>query len=645
MGPVAKYVRIQDYEGPEDEQSLLELPPTTVHIPNGIVISRKKGKVGDGYKEWNTQCIVHLIHLFILSMIAIGFLIRYLPEQGHHHHHHGNAEGCTTNEEHHTVFHEAAVASGQLECSNVGRDIMKLGGNAVDAAIATTLCQGVVEPYFSGIGGGAIMTIYNYTTKSVTCIISREKAPAAATPDMFLNDLNRPRGPKFIAVPGELRGLEHAFRKYGGKVTWTEIFQPAIDKARNGFKVSGSMADKLQELYDKFIINRTDSVFCDLYCNKDRTGVRRKGDIVKNVKLADTLTKIQESGTVDTFYSGEIAENMINDIQKQGGIMTKEDLDHYEVIEKPAITVNLPNAGYTIHAPPLPLGGPVFSSILSIMDLFDISPDVYKQNSTLQWHRTDEAFRHSYGVRYSMGDPDKVPSSQKIVDEIVSGKFAKLAKSKIFDDRTFHDPKYYGANFLNAGKSSTSHLSVLDPDKNAVAITSTINYHFGAYVMSPSTGVVFNNEMDDFSYPIGEPKHDSQLSPANQIEGGKRPLSSMTPVIISDNKNQDPVFIIGAAGGIRIPTSVAQVMIRLLYFGDDDFDVPIEDKRLHDSLLPDVLEYEEGFDQEIIENLKKMGHNVKPIGALSHVNGIKYHTSHIHAFSDLRNKGAGPSGW
>ncbi|XP_039260923.2 glutathione hydrolase 1 proenzyme-like isoform X1 [Styela clava] len=644
MGPVAKYVKIRDYEGPEDEQSLLELPPPTVLISNGSPSFRKAAI--SQRRQWQTQCIVHLFFLFILSLIAIGFLIRYLPEQAqvHSHHHHEHTDG-SMEEEHHNVFHEAAVAAGQLECSIVGRDIMKVGGNAVDAAIATTLCQGVVEPYYSGIGGGAIMTIYNYTTKSTTCIISREKAPAAATPEMFIGDRNRPRGAKFIAVPGELKGLEYAYNKYGsGKITWNDLFQPSIDKAKNGFEISGSMEQKLKELYEKVIIHDKNSVFCDLYCNDDKTGVKNKGETVKNPLLATTLSKIQQHG-IDVFYNGEISDSIVEDIQKLGGIMTKEDLEKYEIVEEPAIEVKLPNAGYTIHAPPLPLGGPVFSAILSIMDMFGTTPEDYKQNMTLQWHRTDEAFRHTYGVRYNMGDPSKVPSSQKIVDEIVSGEFAKSVKGKIFDNKTFHDPKYYGANFLNAGKSSTSHLSVLDPEKNAVAITSTINYHFGAFIMSPTTGIVFNNEMDDFSFPTGDPTHDSQLSPANQIEGGKRPLSSMTPVIISDDKNQDPVFIIGAAGGIRIPTAVAQVMLRLLYFSTDDFDAPIRERRLHDHLVPDVLEYETGYDPEVIKKLKEIGHYVKIMDGESHVNGIKYHTSHIHAFSDLRNEGAGPSGW
>ncbi|XP_077973126.1 glutathione hydrolase 1 proenzyme-like isoform X1 [Styela clava] len=541
------------------------------------------------------------------------------------------------------IYHQAAVASGQLECSEVGRDILKAGGNAVDAAIAVILCQGVVEPYYSGIGGGCIMTIYNSSTKSTTSIIAREKAPAGATREMFLEMGDYIRGAKFIAVPGELKGLEYAFKKYGGNLSWGELFQPAIDKARNGFKVSKQMAIMLENLYDNVIKKDPNSTFSDVYCTEDKTGVKQEGDTVKNPLLADTLEKIQKQG-IDVFYNGEIADNMIHEIQCQGGILTKQDLTDYSVLEKPTITMKLANAGYTMHAPPLPSGGPVLGSILSVMDLFNMKPDDYKRNPALQCHRTDEAFRHAFGAQYSMGDPDYDQTVLNIQNQIVSGDYSRSARNKILDDRTFHDPVYYGAKILDSHMSSTVHISVIDPDKNAVALTSTIDFIWGSRIMSPSTGIVFNNEMADFSYPNGDNEHDSHLSATNQIEGGKRPLSCMTPAIFLDS-NGDPAFIIGGSGGFRIPGAVANVMLKSLYFGINDIGDAIKDKRFHDFLVPDVLYYEAGFDGDIIQNLKEMGHNVEEACKMGRVNAIKCDSSAIYAFSDTRDKGAEASGW
>ncbi|XP_077973060.1 glutathione hydrolase 1 proenzyme-like isoform X2 [Styela clava] len=473
--------------------------------------------------------------------------------------------------ENNDVYYHAAVASSQLECSIVGKDILKAGGNAVDAAIASTLCEGVVEPYHSGIGGGAIMVIYNHTTKSTTTILSREKAPSAATSDMFVGIENPKRGAKLIAVPGQLRGLEYAYKKYGGKISWTSLFQPAIDKAKNGFTVSGELAIMLETLYKDVVAWELDSLFCDIYCNEDKTGMKQEGDTVKNPLLAETLTKIQQYG-VDVFYNGEIADQIIDEILGQGGIITKKDLLDYDVIENPSIKIPLPNAGYTMHASPLPMGGPVLGAILSVMDLFGITPQDYQSNATIQWQRTIESFRHAYGARYSMGDPIFASQAQIIEDKIVSGDFAK----------------------------------------------ETIT---------------------------GDPAHDSELYAENQIEGGKRPLSSMTPAILLDN-NQQPVFVIGGAGGLRIPTSVAQVLLRLLYFGsDEDITSAIKEKRLHDSLIPDYMEYEGGFVPGVVEKLRKIGHNIKTMIAKPRVNGIQITKSQINAYSDLRDKGAGASGW
>ncbi|XP_078485263.1 scoloptoxin SSD14-like [Ciona intestinalis] len=579
------YVRVSTESDENNEEEALQLHTLSLTKEKeadseNVVYNKKRTDIN----FWNTECICRLISLFVLLLIALGFGISRVPVHSFHSHPH-------TEEEHHHLYTSAAVAAGQAECSEVGVGVLKEGGNAVDAAIATLLCQGVVEPHFCGIG-------------------------------------------KYLW--GQLKGYSYAYKKYGGGVKWARLFEPAIHKARAGFYVSGGLAAKLQQ--NKLSVMQQ-STLCELYCNNAKNDVIKEGELVKNTKLADTLEKVKENGH-EVFYSSPMVDQFVHDINKHGGNVSKDDFVDYTVIERTTLHVPLANTGLTLIVPPLPSGGPILSIIMRVMDTYKITPKLFASNKALHWHRVVESFKHAFGYRTRFGDPKFNPGVNHLVSNLLSEKGILNITSKILDNQTFHDPAYYGA-MVNEGnsESSTSHLSVLSPSGDAVSVTSTINYHFGSFVMSPTTGVLFNNEMNDFS------TQDS-IGP-NKVEPGKRPQSSMSPCVLVDSTTQEVVYIFGAAGGKRIPTAVAISLIRLLYFGTNDFDDAIQLPRLHHRLIPDVLMYEEEFDQNILNQLRALGHNLasKPNQARSEVNGIKNHVDHIHAYSDARNEGAKADGW
>nr|CAB3248958.1 gamma-glutamyltranspeptidase 1-like [Phallusia mammillata] len=587
---------------------------------------------------WNCVCISRLLVLFIIWLIAIGFAIARFPVHKFHSHEEMG--------HHHKVYTKAAVATGNKQCATVGVNTLRSGGNAVDAAIATVLCEGVVEPEFTGIGGGFVMTIYNKAGDNFTVIDARETAPIQSTKTMYgVGDKveENLRSPLGIAVPGALRGFQLAHDKYG-KLPWKQLFEPAIILA-NGFPVNGELERKLVE--EKSAILKS-KILCNIYCDKTKKDVKKTNDVVKNPLLEETMVKISKDGS-NVFYSSPMADKMVSEIQKSGGIITAKDFETYQAVERKPINVTLPNGKYKLFAPPLPLGGPVFAMIMSIMDSFNISGPVFKKDPSLQWHRTVEAFKHAYGARTHFEDPSFNANVTKISEKFLSPEFIESIKGKIKDKVTFQNPSYYGATPVSVDlhDASTMHVSVLAPNGDAVAVTSTVNWHFGSTFVSPSTGVLFNNEMGDFTIPVKANEQNWKF--ANAIEPGKRPLSSMTPCIVYDEKTNNAVFIIGAAGGLHITTATAQSLLRLLYFGTGELSEAIEGSRLHHQLFPNQLFHETGFNKSVLEDLRSIGHNVAdsptPNGKMGKVNGIKNHISHVHAYADERELGAGTDGW
>ncbi|KAK3565489.1 hypothetical protein QTP86_010872, partial [Hemibagrus guttatus] len=397
-------------------------------------------------------------------------------------------------------YSKAAVAADAGACSEIGRDMLKRGGSAVDAAISTLLCVGLFNPQSMGIGGGHYFIIYNSSTGKVETINARETAPLRATGDMFRHDTElSKKGGLSIAVPGELRGYELAHRRHG-RLPWRELFEPSIQLARDGIRVSRALAKPMRENKETI---QDDPVLCEVFCDSNKT-ILRENDTIRFPRLADTYERIAKGGA-DVFYKGSMAETIVKDIQA---------------------------AGYN----------------------FSPSSVSTPEKKTLTYHRIIEAFRFAYAMRSRLGDPQYLNITD-LIHNMTSDYFAENIRSQITDNTT-HPESYYGPEYFNPETSGTSHLSVLAEDGSAVSVTSTINQYFGSKVMSPSTGIIFNDNMDDFSSPYITNAFGIRPSPNNFIKPGKRPLSSMCPTIISDKHNKVKM-VVGASGGTKITTATA----------------------------------------------------------------------------------------
>ncbi len=468
-------------------------------------------------------------------------------------------------------------------------EIMKKGGNAIDAAIAVGFAIGVCEPNASGLGGGGFMTARIAGTGENIFIDFREVAPKMAKPDMWeigndgevINGENVIGG-KSVGVPGEVAGLIYALEHYG-TMSLEEVMEPAIKLAQDGYVVSpllaGDMKTNLKEL-------RSYEASAKTYLKSKRP--YKPGDIIKNPNLADTLRKIAKGGK-DAFYKGEVAESIIKAVQDSKGIMTMEDLADYKVqVRKP---VSGSYRGYEIiSSPPPSSGGTHLIQILNILESFDIG--CMEVNSPEYLHLFSEIFKLCYAdrARY-MGDTDFV---QVPLKGLCSKNYAKKLADRIDMNKA---QEYECNNPWMYEHKDTTHFSIADKNGNLVAVTKTIDHFFGSCVVTEGTGILLNDQMDDFAVGFNEP---------NSIEGGKKPLSSMSPTIIL--KKGKPFAVLGSPGGGTIISTVAQVISKLI-----DHNMKIQDAVDSPRIADDTsneLHYETRIAIDSIDKLKKVGHKV-----------------------------------
>lgn len=499
-----------------------------------------------------------------------------------------------------------AVATDNGQCSTIGRNVLLEGGHAVDAAVAAALCLGVVSPASSGIGGGAFMLVRS-ADGVAKAFDMRETAPKKAFEDMYAGNVAlKAGGVLSIAVPGELAGLHEAWEQYG-KISWDRLVKPAAQLAHNGFKISpylhmqmvktesGIMADK--GLRDMFTSNGS---------------LLQPGDKIYNRKLAKTLKAISKYG-VKALYNGTIGFNLVNDVRKARGILNMRDLQHYQVKLRKPISVDFRGVRILGMSPPSS-GGAAMSLMLNILAQYE---GLLNTSDSLMIHREIEALKHAFATRMNLGDPDFV-NTTNVLKDMLSTKFAAKLKKTIFDNMTFN-ASHYGGKWNQIHDHGTSHISIVDGKRNAVSMTTTINSYFGAKFLSPTTGILLNNEMDDFSMPAKNLEDVPPPAPANFIHPGKRPLSSMNPIIVLKGKKLKAV--IGASGGSFIIAGTTEVFLNYFAREMDPFS-SVMAPRSYDQLIPNVLQYENwtaatGDHFEVpemtLEALKRKGHVLQSV--------------------------------
>lgn len=507
--------------------------------------------------------------------------------------------------------HAMVVTVHQL-ATQVGVEIMQARGNAVDSAVAVGFALAVVHPPAGNIGGGGFMLI-RMADGTTHFLDYREKAPAAATRDMYLDEHGKviegasEIGYKSIGVPGSVAGLVYAEQKYG-KLTLKEVMAPAIKLAREGYPLTW---DEAEDLHDRYLAKFPEShrVF-------QRNGDYYKpGDTFRQPDLARTLERI--AAHPDDFYHGGLAKELAAAIQKGGGLITAEDLASYEVKEREPVRGSY--RGYqVISAPPPSSGGTVLIESLNILEGYDL--DNMESRSARSIHFTVEAFRRAFFDRAEfLGDPDfsRIPVAQLVdkkyaaawretIDPVHASPSKELKRPAIFS-RLEQDAALHP--LLPPHESNhTTHYSVVDSDGNAVAVTTTINDWFGSRVTADGLGFLLNDEMDDFSAKPGVPNADGLIQgAANAIGPGKRPLSSMTPTIVVHGGKT--VMVLGSPGSSKIITTVANVLMGVVDYGMN-IQEAVNAPRFHNQWLPDVVNVEKWFSPDTLNTLRKMGYNV-----------------------------------
>lgn len=532
-----------------------------------------------------------------------------------------------------SVFHPVVAKNGMVAtehelASQVGLQILEAGGNAVDAAVAIGFALAVVLPNAGNIGGGGFMMYHDTATKNEVALDFREVAPAGAHRDLYLDEQGNVIDGKSlfthyaVGVPGTVAGLEHALNKWGS-LPLKQVMQPAIDLAENGFIVSETLAKVLRNSANNMgQWPATTAIFW-------RDGAPLKaGDKLVQKDLANSLKLIAQQGSY-AFYKGEIAKKIVSEMQAYPGAITMADLAKYQAIERQPIRGTY--RGYDIVTmPPPSSGGPHLVQILNILERWPMGE--WGHNSAQSVHHMAESMKLAYADRAEyLGDPDFV---EVPVAGLISKHYADNLAQRINETATPAQHIKPG-NPLPYESDQTTHYSVMDKAGNAVAVTYTLNTNFGSGIVADKTGILLNNEMDDFSAKPGVANAYGLVGgEANSVAAGKRPLSSMTPTLVL--KEGKPVLITGSPGGARIITTVLQTVMNTIDYGMN----PAESAsalRVHHQWTPDELRVEQGFNIDTKRLLEQQGHTVNTKASMGRTQTIQRAGDTLWGYSDPRN--------
>jgi gamma-glutamyltranspeptidase/glutathione hydrolase len=536
----------------------------------------------------------------------------------------------------------AAVASDHPLASAAGVAALKAGGNAVDAACATALALGVVHPDSSGIGGGGFALIYLPNEKKIAALDFRERAPAAITPALYIKngkvdpELSK-HGGLAVAVPGEVRGLSEMVRRWG-KLPFARCVDGAQKLAAKGFPVSWRLAQSLAAIDRK--APGADPRFTELFATKTRAA----GELWRRPELAATLGKLRAGGA-DAFYKGALANEIVKAVRAAGGVMDAADLAGYTATDRPPLSTDY--RGLRVYSmPPSSSGGVALIETLGILAAhYPTEADLQRdgRESSAYLHVLAEAFKHAFADRARfLGDTDFV--SVDLAHLTSPAYQAELAR-RIKPDAVLPRDAYgtLGSPPAPRRDGGTTHLSVIDADGNAVALTSTVNLGFGAHLVAGKTGILLNDQMDDFSLEPGVPNAFGLIgNEQNAVAPKKRPLSSMTPTIAVDGKGQVRV-VVGAAGGPTIISATAQAFLNVVDW-KLDAQAALAAPRIHDQWFPDVLAIESDIPRDVVDGLTRRGHKVKEFPHIGTVNLLVRTDQGIEAGAEPRSPSS-PAGY
>jgi len=514
-------------------------------------------------------------------------------------------------------YKNAAVVTAHPLASEVGLDVLKNGGNAIDAAIAVKFALAVVYPNAGNLGGGGFL-VYRDKEGNVSSLDFREKAPLAAHRDMYLDENEDPItelslfGSLSAGVPGSVAGMEAAHKRYGN-LSWSTLIEPAIQLAEDGFEITERQAQEFNRYKKSFVKYNPNGA----PIIKDEEW--QKKDVFVQKNLAQTLERIAQNGR-DGFYKGETADLIVEEMKRGNGIITHQDLEEYKAVWREPILGDYKNYRI-ISMPPPSSGGVALMSLLHSVEKYPLSDWGFQADSTVR--AMVEAERRVYADRaVHLGDPDfyNVPTPKLIDKEFNQRRMDTISLSKATPSSQVNATYFEGYDY-DGESEQTTHFSIVDQEGNAVSLTTTINNSYGSRVWVDGAGFLLNDEMDDFSVKPGSPNLYGLLGgKANAIEPGKRMLSAMTPTIVE--KDGDLFMVVGTPGGSTIITSVFQTILNVIEFGQDA-QASVSSPRFHHQWKPDRIDLEEkAITNEIRESLEKDGYSLHKRGAIGRVENI-----------------------